>query len=219
MPNPGQVDGDGVGDGDVCDNCPSLPNADQADEDGDGTGDLCDVCTTSIPGQTFWAKPHAKLSKVDNGVTGDDRMKLKGSFALAPGVFAVDPIVNGGRIQVRTASGAVILDVTLPAGAYVRPGPGWRRNTAGSRFVFKDARPGGTGSIIKMVVAHVGGAFAKVNITAKTGVYPVTAADLPLRASVVLGGAAASANGECGEVAFTAAQCRTAGNGTILICK
>jgi hypothetical protein len=113
----------------------------------------------------------------------------------------------------------VILDVTLPNGPYTAPGPGWRSNTTGSRYVFKDGHPGGTGSIVKMVVAHVGGAFAKVTVTGKTGTYAVTAADLPLRATVVLGGQPAGANGECGEVAFVSSQCRTAAGGTILLCK
>ena len=131
----------------------------------------------------------------------------------------MNPTANGARIQGRSSSGAIILDVALPSGAYASPGPGWRSNTSGSRYVFKDGRPGGSGSIVKMVVAHVGGAFAKVTVTGKGGSYPVTAASLPLRATVVLGGQAAGQDGECGEVAFTAAQCRTAAGNTILICK
>ena len=40
--NPSQVDQDGDGDGDLCDNCPADPNSDQADHDHDGLGDVCD---------------------------------------------------------------------------------------------------------------------------------------------------------------------------------
>ena len=218
-PNPGQEDGDGDGAGDGCDNCLSIPNPTQADTDDDDVGDACDLCTTFIPGQTAWTRPQMKLGRVDNGIAGDDRLKIKGSFALASGLFTVDPAADGARIQVRTAGGAVVTDLTLPSGAYIKPGPGWISNLAGTKYVFKDKRPGGVASVTKMVVTSSGGAFAKVNVTAKNGSYPVTAADLPLQATVVLGGVASGAAGECGEVAFVPFQCRISANGTLLFCK
>ena len=46
--NPNQTDSDFDGPGDICDNCPGTINSDQADTDGDGIGDVCDIFSLSI---------------------------------------------------------------------------------------------------------------------------------------------------------------------------
>jgi hypothetical protein len=87
---------------------------------------------------------------------------------LATGAFTVDPVADGARMQVRTASGATALDVTLPAGNYAAPGPGWLHSGAFSKYTFLDRRPGGTNGIGKMIVRDRGAGAVQITIIGRT---------------------------------------------------
>ena len=86
--DPDDVDGDGVHNDD--DNCPDQTNAGQVDGDADGRGDLCDNCPTMAnPAQDVpagCAPVTVRALVVMRSKSGtSDRLRLRGSFDLAPG--------------------------------------------------------------------------------------------------------------------------------------
>jgi hypothetical protein len=209
------TDLDGVCDRD--DVCPSVPDS-QTDSDADGLGDACDLCATSAAGQREWRRGHLSVTAIDDGVTGNDRLKIAGEFTLATGAFSIDPVADGALVEVRSALRVPRVAVMLLPGSFVAPGPGW--TGSGSRFVFRDLRPGGTEGIRKMVVRDHGGGRVQVAVTGTRASFPLVAADAPLEATIVLGGASASAAGECGELTFPGPSpvCRVLAAGTRIVC-
>jgi hypothetical protein len=156
---------------------------------------------------------------VNDGVAGNDGFKLGGQFSLASGSFSVNPAANGPRVQIGAGARTPRVDVALPGRAYVAPGPGWLTLRGGTGYPFRDNRPGGTGGIKRMLVESKGGVAVQVAVSGKGGTFPVVPEDVPLGATVVLGGAAAAAAGECGELRFPAGACRVKARGTKLACK
>jgi len=51
---------------------------------------------------------------------GDDKLKFKGSITIPPqgGDPALDPVSEGARAMIVDSTGTVVLDVTIPPGAY-----------------------------------------------------------------------------------------------------
>jgi hypothetical protein len=217
------VDFDGDGRCDRDDVCPAIADPGQADADGDGIGDACDACGTTEAGQTDWGKARLVVSGVGDGIPGNDRLRMTGIFALATGSFSIDPRAFGARIEIRSGDGIPRMVAVLPSGAFTAPGPGWTLNAAGNRYLFRDGTGfAGLPGRSRMVVKDRGGGLVQVTLSASRTTLDLLASDVPLAATVVLGGAAAGANGECGEVAFPgpppAPSCQASATGRRIVC-
>ena len=211
--NIGDPDGDGTDD--ACDNCPGLANVGQADGDGDMIGDACDLCTGGV-GMT---KPSVSI-KI--GGPGADKISVKGTAAF-PGALPIPPLDLGSlgmRVQVVDlgAGPAVILDHTIPGGlvgTQCGPTDGWKVNATLTSHGYKNVTntipggcaPGSGQGINKAKGKDQTGKLkgVKFGVKGANGTYsPITG---PLGVTVVLGGAAESAAGQCAENSFTALQC------------
>jgi hypothetical protein len=215
------LDADGDGTCDAADVCPADPDPAQQDADGDGIGDACDLCTTLAPGQTAWTRPRITASHVNDGRDGNDSLTMRGRFTVAGGVFGSDLIQEGAQVEVRSGSGVPRLRATLPPGLGSRTAPGW--SLRGRRYTFRDRRPGGTDGVSRMVVSDRGAGEVDVTVVVRKVSLPLVPDDVPLAATVVLGGAPAGAAGACGEVTFPgpkpAPACWVAKSGTRITCR
>src|SRR5690606_38660038 len=98
-------DGDGDGFCDAVDTCPATPDPSQVDDDGDGKGNACDPCNNILP--SFSDRQKIVITKL-NTPLGDDKLKLKGRFIPFLETPAFDPLNNGVRLILETASGETI---------------------------------------------------------------------------------------------------------------
>ncbi|MBU6281943.1 hypothetical protein KGQ64_06840 [bacterium] len=205
--------------------CPddvTLPDA-----DGDGTCDGLDACTNVGGGRDFATPAKLVLAKVGSDPTpGNDVLKFDGTFALPAGLSfrSLDPGARTARVLVRGAGGSIILDATLPSGAYAgRATRGWKASPTSSLWQYLDR----TGSPISGITdlkaidrsAGVAGGSVKISLKGKTGSWTVSPGDEPVELVVLLGGPADAATGACGETGYLPGDCAFNSSGSTLSCK
>jgi cysteine-rich repeat protein/ELWxxDGT repeat protein len=204
---------------DLIDNCPEDPNPDQLDGDTDGAGDACDVCT----GVAQMAKPTFMLTKL-LAPTGDDGLKLLGRMVV-PGTPAFDPVVHGVRLLVTGAAGDAVVDAPIPGGAWSSAEKvGWTVNGKGTTWRYKHAgaAPTVVGGIQAITIKRTAADPTTVRFTVKgaAGSYPDAAAQLPLRATLVVEGPL-GLHGQCADAVFAGptAMCRSLSGGKTVRCR
>ncbi len=228
--NPDQGDTDFDGIGNACDNCPIDPNFGQSDGDLDGIGDACDICTAGV-GMT---KAQLKLNKL-LAPGADDQLQMQGDLSFPGPTLPLPPLavhVNGMRVQIVDigAGGTVLLDHTIPGGVVPNvcgPKDGWKANTplTSEKFATKtDSIPPGcaAGSALGISQAQAQDKTAKLKggkfkVKGKNGTYAPAVG--PFRMTVVLGGPAEAAAGQCAQYTFPAPSCVTGGGGKQIKCK
>lgn len=229
LANPDQADGDGDGDGDVCDNCPSVPDASQLDEDGDGIGSVCDPCTGGVD----TVKAQLKLGKLTDGA-GLQTLQLGGGMAFPGTTLPLPPLDLVGKgmlLHIEDLGvGMALFGQVIPGGVVPNAcgaKDGWKTNPplTSQKFATKtDALPLGcfAGSAHGIAQAQVLDKTAKTKgakfkVKGKNGPYaPATG---PFRVTVVLGGPAERAAGQCAQHTFAAEDCVRNKKGTAITCK
>ncbi len=116
------------------------------------------------------------------------------------------------------ATGASLLDVTIPAGAYdVLTGTGWKSNAANTTWSFR--APGSSTQGIQKVRIKLNPAVpggVKIAVKGRNGAYAAIASDAPVIATLVLDEPTAP-NGQCVNMMFSS--CSLSPEGATLRCK
>jgi hypothetical protein len=198
------------------DNCAYVYNPGQTDSDYDSTGEACDPCTNVGGFQNFTSRRAAvTFGRVyQDRIVGNDTMAVRGEFDLPPATSftSLDPSVDGARIVVEGANGAVLADITLPPGVkQAGTVKGWKIDPRGIRFRYVDQSTERVGGIVKLIAKDMGKKIprrVRVAVKGRDGNYPVAPENAPVRVIVILGNSDASKQGACGETAFESDGCR-----------
>jgi len=190
-----------------------LDTATHGDSDGDGLSDACAVLSpcVDVDGlRDVTAKRNVVFKRVlADPVVGDDGLKIVARFDLpAESEFSsLLPRTDPVGIVVKSSDERTLLDVTLPTTRYRGDGTtGWKKATK-RKWLFKDESGSSPSGIVVVRIKDRSARSARqlqVVVLADNGRYPLTLADAPLRATVVVGDGTL---GECAELTYTADDC------------
>ena len=217
-PDVRKPDGDNDGVCDIADICPNDPDPLQLDDDHDGLGNACDPCTLGVP----IGKPTIRISKYGTG-PGDDTFSFGGTLDFASAT-PLDPIARGARVLLADGTGATLLDVTVPPGAYSpTTRTGWQANHTATAYTFRAKQLiGGVINKLKLSTTAARPDVVKFTMSGSKGGFATLPVSLPLAATMVLDPPTAE-TGQCGEVGFAGPAplpvCTFNRTGTTLSCK
>jgi len=184
-----------------------------------------DQCAQVGGSRDFLRTANPKLTVRNVSTPGKGKLSLRASFLLPTGTsFSnLTPATDGARLVIDSAAGGTLVDVSLAAGTYAGRGTrGWRTNGTHTKWTFTDSTGAPVNGVSGMTIkdeSRVAPGQVAVRVKGKGGTYPVVLSDLPVQVVVVLGGAAASAAGECGQSEFHTAECHLPTSGGKLICE
>lgn len=188
------------------------------DRDGDGVvnGDELEEGTdpfdaASVPfvcgaGSAFDALTGTKITISKNDAPGgNEGLSLKTQWAIPGGWPAIDLVHDGLNLVFRAADGRILLHRRV-VGAAVGKGPGWKVNSAGTKWSYKSK--GNSAGILGVRVSILKGTMLKVSVKGKDNDFRLV--DAESRLEIILGGDAEAAAGLCAT--------RTFGSGGTLPC-
>ena len=209
------------------------------DRDGDGLGDRDELDLGSdpadaaslpagyvlCPGGDTITRPKLTLRGIATAAA-DDRLSLRGEWVRAAGGDTPDPVTNGFRFGLVDNQSVGVLARTIPAGASVDGGPGWKVNSAGTKWTFRDRDGTLAGGVTKVTITDKSSrtpGLLQITISGR-GDFALDPAGAPFRLAMVIGGGAQAAEGLCAERTLEAAggaepACTTSSDGNRLSCR
>ena len=138
--------------------------------------------------------------------SGDEGLRLGGTFQVNNLSPAITPLLNGFSFTIYGQSGTPLLTAFVPPGLrFDSTMAGWRSNSQGTRWTYKDSIGSQTPGLRSISVSHkvntALGLFA-FTLSGKTSNFLIDPSELPLRMDVALGGSAQAQAGQCGTITF-----------------